>query len=483
MSVDTQTALATARFGSRQRKGVLLGFTGPRLAVIAVAAVLITVGLFTAGLAGAVLVLPLVAVLLASAFVPVAGRSAVEWLPVAGHWGLRRVLHQDVFGVRPCRPRPAGTLALPGDAAALRVHVDELTGAAMIHDPHRRTLTATCAVTHPSFVLLDGEDQTRRVTGWGRVLASMARTGHTAAVQVLEATAPDNGTAMLDWWTSHGHHDQSWAASTYDEFVATAAPTSARHRTTISVSLDLRKAARAITRAGRGLPGAAAVLRADMAAVETGLRSAELHPGRWLGEAELARVIRGAYDPAGATASDGTATGARLATAGPVGIQEQWAWFESDRSASAVLWISEWPRSGAYPNFLHPLVLAPGVRKSLSLIAHPVPAAQARKDIRRQKVEYLTDADQKARIGQVADLSDAAEYQDILRREQELAIGHADLRFAGLIAVTGSDKDELDAAVAQIEQAAIQCECETRLLVGQQTQAFAAAALPLGRGL
>jgi hypothetical protein len=147
------------------------------------------------------------------------------------------------------------------------------------------------------------------------------------------------------------------------------------------------------------------------------------------------------------------------------------------------LWISEWPRSGAYPNFLHPLVLAPGVRKSLSLIAHPVPAAQARKDIRRQKVEYLTDADQKARIGQVADLSDTAEYQDILRREQELAIGHADLRFAGLIAVTAPDKDELDAAVAQIEQAAIQCECETRLLVGQQTQAFAAAALPLGRGL
>ena len=104
-------------------------------------------------------------------------------------------------------------------------------------------------------------------------------------------------------------------------------------------------------------------------------------------------------------------------------------------------------------------------------------------DIRRQKVEYLTDADQKSRIGQVADFTDAAEYQDLLVREQELAVGHADLRFAGLIAVTAPDKEALDAAVAQIEQAAIQSECETRLLVGQQTQAFAAAALPLGRGL
>ena len=109
--------------------------------------------------------------------------------------------------------------------------------------------------------------------------------------------------------------------------------------------------------------------------------------------------------------------------------------------------------------------------------------AQARKDIRRQKVQYVTDADQKARIGQVADVTDAAEYQDLLQREQEIAIGHTDLRFAGLIAVTAADKDALDAAVAAIEQAAIQCECETRLLVGQQTQAFTAAALPLGRGL
>ncbi len=483
MSVPSQTALATARFGSRQRKGVLLGFSGPRLAATGAAALLVTAGLFTGGLSGALLVSPLVVVLLASSFVPVAGRSAVEWLPVAGHWSLRCALHQDVYGVRPLTPRPGGILALPGDAAALRVHVDTVTGAAMIHDPHRHTLTVTCVVTHPSFVLLGTEDQTRRVIGWGRALASMARTGHTAAVQVLESTIPDNGTAVLDWWSAHGRRDGSWASQIYGEFVAAAAPSSARHRTTVSLSLDLRRAARAINRAGRGMPGAAAVLRADMTVLESALSAAELAPQHWLGDRDLAGLIRAAYDPAGAAATDGAVTGVRLATAGPVGIREHWSWFESDRSASAVLWISEWPRSEAYPNFLHPLVLAPGVRKSLSLIARPVPAAEARKDIRRQKVEYLTDADQKARIGQVADLSDAVEYQDILKREQEIAVGHADLRFCGLIAVTAPDKDALDAAVSEIEQAAIQCECETRLLVGQQSQAFAAAALPLGRGL
>ena len=39
------------------------------------------------------------------------------------------------------------------------------------------------------------------------------------------------------------------------------------------------------------------------------------------------------------------------------------------------------------------------------------------------------------------------------------------------------------AAKAAIEQAAIQAGCETRLLLGQQAQAFTAAALPLCRGI
>jgi hypothetical protein len=103
--------------------------------------------------------------------------------------------------------------------------------------------------------------------------------------------------------------------------------------------------------------------------------------------------------------------------------------------------------------------------------------------IRRQKVDYLTDADQKARIGQLQDFSDAQEYQDLLQRERELVAGHTDLLFAGFLAVTATSRDDLDAAVAEVQRAAIQSGCETRRLVGQQTQAFTAAALPLGRGL
>jgi ABC-2 type transport system ATP-binding protein len=60
-----------------------------------------------------------------------------------------------------------------------------------------------------------------------------------------------------------------------------------------------------------------------------------------------------------------------------------------------------------------------------------------------------------------------------------LPTGHHILYITGLIAVSAHDPDELERAVVDIEQAAIQASCETRRLWGQQAQAFSAAAIPL----
>ncbi|GAB3139027.1 hypothetical protein GCM10027057_19900 [Marisediminicola antarctica] len=68
-----------------------------------------------------------------------------------------------------------------------------------------------------------------------------------------------------------------------------------------------------------------------------------------------------------------------------------------------------------------------------------------------------------------------------MQQEADLTAGHGVLRATGLVCITAPTLDELDATVASIEQAARQSSCETRRLVGQQAQAFAAAALPLCR--
>lgn len=476
------TALAPVKFSRLAHRGVLLGLSVSQLVVLGIG-VLTLVGAFYSG--GGILIAytaPIWVMCAVLVWVPVAGRPVVEWIPVAGWWVWRATGGQLLYRRRVVAPRPAGTLALPGDAARLREFTDPETGAGMIHDPTAATLTAVVEVTHPAFVLLDPGEQERRVTGWGRVLATVCRSGRIGTVQVLERTLADSGTGLAEWWASHGTDDGSWTATTYAELIERAGPAGERHSTTVSLSLDMKAAARQIRTAGGGMRGAAAVLRQEMATLTAALRSADLTPSGWLPTGDLAVILRSAYDPAiTATLERHGNLGRDLATAGPVAVTETWTHLRADSAYHAVLWISEWPRSLVYPGFLSPVLLSTGIQRSVSLLCTPLRSDQAARDIRKKKVEYISDAAQRARIGQIEDAAQSAEYADVLRQESDLAAGHGVLRYTGLISVSAPSVEELDAAISAIEQAAIQGSCETRRLVGQQARAFTVAALPLCR--
>ena len=422
---------------------------------------------------------PLLVLCVVLAWVGVGGRKIVEWLPIATVWMWRSVTGQLLFRRRIAKPRPAGSLSLPGDAARLRQWRDPESGAVMVHDPHAATLTAIVAVTHPAFILLDPLEQQRRVTSWGRVLATACRSGRIASLQVMERTLPGSGKGLAQWWSQHGTQDGSWASTTYGELIDRAGPAGERHASTVSVCLDLKAASRAIRAAGGGNRGAAAVLRQEMSTITAALRAADLSPSDWLGPGELAVILRASYDPdvAGALERHGD-LGRDLATAGPVAVSENWSSLRSDSACHCVLWISEWPRSLVYPDFLAPVLLSSDVRRTFTLHYTPLRTDQAARDIRKKKTEYLSDAAQRQRIGQIEDARQSAEYHDVLQQEADLTAGHGLLRTTGLIAISARQPDELERAVADIEQAAIQASCETRRLWGQQAQAFCAAALP-----
>ena len=469
------------RFGRRSTRGLLLGLSTPRCLSAGAAIGVLVVGLVAAGGVGLVASGLVWAPLLALTFISWQGLALSEWVPVAGHWSARKAAGQTEYRARVSAPRPTGTMALPGDAAALRFYEDPEIGACMVHDPHRQTLSVTVQITHPAYVLLSPIDQHSRVTAWGRLLASLSKSGHCAAVQVLEATVPDPGTGVAGWYDARGIHDGSWADTNYASLLAQSSHGSSAHRTTITVALDMRRAAKAIREAGRGVKGAAAVLRVDMAALEYSLRAAELRVEGWFDVPTLAAVVRQAYDPA--TILRSGLPGATLCTAGPVGVSEHWSYLRHDSGYSTVLWISEWPREAVAPNFLHPIVFAQGVRRSLSIVVHALGATEAMKQIRKEKTEAITDSAQKAKVGQLQDLSDRQEYDDILAREQALIAGHADMEFSGFVTVTAPDRDELAAAVSQVEQAVGQSTCETRVLFGRQAQGFVVSALPFARSV
>lgn len=487
MSGTTQAGelgLRPVKFSRLARRGVLLSLSAAQLIAVAVAVLTVVVSLYGIGPEALPWTSPIWGGGIAAAWVRVGHRPLVEWAPIVVNWMLRKAAGQTLYRMRIGKPRPAGTLALPGDAAALRQYEDSETGACFIHDPHQATLTAVLQVGQPdpAFVLLDAPEQERRVTAWGRALSSVCRSGRIRHLQVLERTVPDAGTGLAEWWREHGTLDGSWVSRTYADLVDRAGPAGERHVTTISLSLDMRAASRAIRTSGGGLKGAAAVLRQEMTTLTGALRAAELRPEGWLDAGQLAVMLRTAYDPAvSATLERSRSIGRDLATAGPVAVEESWSNLRTDSAWHAVLWISEWPQALVYPGFLTPVLLAGGMRRAFTILYRPVRSDQAARDLRKKKVEHISDQAQRARIGQIEDVTHTAEYQDVLQQESELAAGHGVLRPIGLIAVSAATEEELEAQVAAIEQAAVQASLELRRLVAQQAQSFTVAALPLAR--
>ncbi len=208
------------KFSRLTRRGILLGLSAAQLVTIGIAIATIITALYVGGGMWLAYTAPIWATAALLTWVPVAGRPVIEWVPVAGWWVYRTTIGQLLYRRRIVTPRPAGTLALPGDQAQLREYEGPTTGAGMIHDPHQNTLTVVCEITHPAFVLLDPAEQDRRVTAWGRVVATVCRSGRIATLQILERTLPDSGTGLAEWWTTHGHPDDtSWAATTYAELI------------------------------------------------------------------------------------------------------------------------------------------------------------------------------------------------------------------------------------------------------------------------
>ena len=172
---------------------------------------------------------------------------------MVGFWKARKAARQSEYRARVSVPRPAGTMALPGDAAALRFYEDPDSGACMVHDPHRQTLSVTVAVTHPAYVLLSPGDQQSRVSAWGRLLASLSRSGilrgDPGARGHRARSGHRRGRLVRAPWHPRRRVGRRQLRRTCWRSPRTA---SSAHRTTITISLDMRRAAKAIREAGRG---------------------------------------------------------------------------------------------------------------------------------------------------------------------------------------------------------------------------------------
>lgn len=183
--------------------------------------------------------------------------------------------------------------------------------------------------------------------------------------------------------------------------------------------------------------GAAAVLRQEMNTLVAALRSADLSPSGWLTPGQIAVMLRSAYD-LGHCRHPGTARQAR-----PVPRDRRSG--RRHRNLGQAAHRLRPPRGAlgqrvaavaGLSGFLSPVLLSTGIQRSFSLICTPMRSDAAARDIRKKKVEHISDQAQRAKIGQIEDASKTAEYHDVLQQEADLTAGHGILRYTGLIAVS-----------------------------------------------
>jgi hypothetical protein len=489
------------RFGPLERRG-LIGSLRPGQLLVLGAAVLLTIMVVQALKSGAGLgigTLILAGGGLAS-FVPVGGRTFNEWIPVLASFIGRRVTRRHRF--RSGAPE-AGTrfkggdipVSLPDSIGKVELIAFPFRGVELgvIADRANSTYTATIQARARSFVLLDPADKASRLAGWAGVIAGLAREGSPISrVQWIERTVPDDRNGLGRYLREAMDPAIGLDAAplqSYLRLTQAAGPVTEQHELFVVVQVNASKAARAIKQAGGKDTGACVVLARELETMARRLESAEVEVLHALGPRRLAATIRLAFDPKSrshlaklATFDPSREEGVSARNAWPRSTEAHWSYYRTNDVVHSTYWIAEWPRLDVGPDFLAPLLVQTRSMRTVSVTMEPVPPLKAMRAVGFAKTADYADEELRQKLGFIGTAKRRNQSEAVARREQELADGHADVRFSGWITVTADSPDGLAEACGEVEHAAGQSRLELQRCDGEQDLCFSYT-LPLGRGL
>ncbi len=133
--------------------------------------------------------------------------------------------------------------------------------------------------------------------------------------------------------------------------------------------------------------------------------------------------------------------------------------------------------------FLAPVINRTQAHRAIAVVAEPIPPTRAHREAERAVVREEGDQTTRERHGFLQTARQRRRQDAVVDRERELADGHALVRFVGHVTVTAPSREELDAACAEVVQAAQHSHLELRRLVGEQLETLAYALPGLCRGL
>jgi hypothetical protein len=335
-----------------------------------------------------------------------------------------------------------------------------------------------------AFSLLDAEAQERRLARWGHVLASTAGTA-IRRIQWVERTAPAQGDELARWLAAERNPAIPLRGTaiieSYLELIGSTAKIAQEHEILFAVQVDARQARSAAASAARTL-----VEEAER--IAQGLESAEVTVLGALSPGQIARALRTAFDPfarselAALETADPTREGLSPAGAWPLGAREAWDHYRSDGALHATYWIGGWPRVDVSPMFMDALLGRSSVVRTVAVTFEPIAPERSTREAEAAITRDRADRELRHRFGQAETARQRQAQENAMRREAELAAGHAEVRLAGFVTVSGRDRDDLRRACAEVHEQAVRSRLELHRMYGQQADAFAFT-LPLCRGL
>jgi hypothetical protein len=487
----------TYSFGPLERRGLLGPVRAGQAAVIATGGVAAIAALDASPSAGGALVAAaLLAAALATTCLPLGGRTAEEWLPLAfafwWRWLRRRRFASDVAtagsrigrgGLRRRSPRPVA----PPQLRDLRLVAADYHGRPLgaVSERSGRRLTSVLACRVVAFSLLDQEAQERRLARWGLVLSGAGGSA-IRRVQWIERTAPAQGDELVRW--VHAERDPAVPLrgtpmiDSYLELISSAARVTQEHEILLAIQIDAQRVR------DRGTDSATRALVEQTEHVAQGLEAAEVTVLGALSPGQLARALRTAFDPfvrAELTAvetCDPERDGLDEVNAWPLGARETWEHYQADGAVHATYWIGAWPRIEVSPMFMDSLLGQSGVVRTVSVTFEPLAGDRSTREVEAAITRDRADRELRARFGQSETARQRQAADATRRREAELAAGHSEVRFSGFVTVSGRDPDDLRRACAEVSEQAARARLELHRLYGQQGDAFTFT-LPLCRGL
>jgi len=488
------------RFGPLDRRTVLGPLRVGQVAILAAAAAFGLGCLYVMhSFFALLLALGALGVAAALIVIPVEGRTPAEWAPTVLRWGLRG--RRD-SGYR--SSTPAAGIRIGGEETYERSLPPELGDLELLSVPYgseevgvvrdRRfgTYTAAIAVRAGAFALRDSDEQERALEAWGGVLASCARDGSPIRrLQWIERTLPGQGDGLASYLQEKRDRSvpfESNVVSSYIELLEAAAPVTQEHEVLIALQIETRRVSRDLRRFGGGDKGAAELLLREAEKLAQRLGAAEITVFGLLRPRQYAEVIRDAFDPYGhqgrarATLGDAEREGVDPALMGPHAEETGWSHYRTDSAFHNSYWVSSWPRSDVGPTFLAPLLMQSAAVRTVAVTIEPVPFSVAMRKAETAQTAEVAEEMARARQGFLTTARIRRQQQATTRREDELADGFAEMRFAAYVTVSERSSDALEKSNSDVEHAGQLARLEFQRMYGEQEVGFANT-LPLCRGL